>query len=102
LVPGFFSAASTLALRGMDLPPRTPSSAVMTSLLSQSAMRASDRFGREAAEDDRMHRADARAGEHRDGRLRDHRHVDGDAIAFLHARLASAFARRQVRACSSR
>ena len=39
LVPGSFSAASTLALSGIALPPRRPSSAVMTSLLPQSAMR---------------------------------------------------------------
>ena len=32
-------AASTLAFSGMRLPPRTPSSAVMTSLESQSLMR---------------------------------------------------------------
>ena len=32
-----------------------------------------------------MDRADARAGEHRVGRLGDHRHVDGDAVALLDA-----------------
>ena len=32
-----------------------------------------------------MDRADARAGEHRIGRFRDHRHVDGDAVALLDA-----------------
>ena len=35
----------------------------------------------EAAEHDRMDRADARAGEHRERRLGDHRHVDQHAIA---------------------
>src|SRR6185503_16955519 len=44
-----------------------------------------DRVRREAAEDDRMDRADARACEDGDRRLRDHRHVDGDAVAFLDA-----------------
>jgi hypothetical protein len=39
----------------------------------------------EAAEDDRVRRADAGAGEHRDGRLGDHRHVDRDAVAPGHA-----------------
>ena len=39
-------------------------------------------LGREAAEHDRMHRADARAGEHRDHRLRHHRHIEDDAIAL--------------------
>ena len=46
---------------------------------------AGEAVGREAAEDDRMNRADARAGEHRVGGLRDHRHVDGDAVALLDA-----------------
>ncbi len=32
-----------------------------------------------------MHRADAGAGEHRIGRFRDHRYVDGDAITLLDA-----------------
>ncbi len=46
---------------------------------------AGQRIRREAAEDDGMDGADARAGEHRIGRFRDHRHVDGDAVALLHA-----------------
>ena len=37
----------------------------------------------EAAEDDGVDRADARAREHRDHRLGDHRHVDDDAVASL-------------------
>ncbi len=37
---------------------------------------------REAAEHHRMDRADARAGQHREHRLRDHRHVDQHAIAL--------------------
>ena len=32
-----------------------------------------------------MDRADARAGEHRVGRFRNHRHIDGDAVALLDA-----------------
>ncbi len=44
-----------------------------------------NRIGREAAEDHGMNRADTGAGEDRDRRLRDHRHVDGDAVAFLDA-----------------
>ena len=35
-----------------------------------------DRLRAEPAEHDRMHRADARAGEHRDGRLGDHRQIN--------------------------
>ena len=38
-VPGRFSASSTLTLSGTFLPPRKPSSAVMTSFDVQSAMR---------------------------------------------------------------
>ena len=43
------------------------------------------RLGREAAEHHRVHRADARAAEHRDRGLGNHRQVDRDAIALLHA-----------------
>jgi hypothetical protein len=43
------------------------------------------RLGREAAEDDAVDGADPRAGEHRHRRLRDHRHVDGDAVALAGA-----------------
>ena len=44
-----------------------------------------ERVGREAAEDDGVRGPDARAGEHRDGRLRDHAHVDPDRGSLLHA-----------------
>ena len=43
------------------------------------------RLGGEAAEHHRVHRADAGAGEHRDRRLGNHRQVDRDPIAPLHA-----------------
>ena len=39
----------------------------------------------EPAEDDRMHRADPGAGQHRLQRLGDHRHVEDDAVALGHA-----------------
>jgi hypothetical protein len=42
-------------------------------------------FGGEAAEDDRMHRADAGAGQHREGQFGDHRHIDRDAVALFDA-----------------
>src|SRR4029079_15808722 len=45
------------------------------------------RFGREAAEDDGVNRADTRAGEHRDSGLRDERHVDRHAITAVNAEL---------------
>jgi hypothetical protein len=38
--------------------------------------------GGEAAEDDRVNRADARAGEHGHDRFDDERHIDRDAVAF--------------------
>ena len=44
-----------------------------------------ERVDREAAEDDRVGGADAGAGQHRDRRLRNHRQVDGDPVARLHA-----------------
>ena len=44
--------------------------------------------GAEAAEDYGMHGADAGAGEHGDGQLGDHGHIDGDAIAGLDAERA--------------
>ncbi len=80
-----FSASSTLAFSGTILPPRRPSSAVMTTLESQSWMRPAMRVGREAAEDHRMDRADPGAGQHGVGRLGDHRQVDGDPVALLDA-----------------
>jgi hypothetical protein len=43
---------------------------------------------REAAEHHRMHRADARARQHGDDRLRHHRHVDDDAVALADAEVA--------------
>jgi hypothetical protein len=49
---------------------------------------AGKRVRREAAEDDRMGRADARAGEHRDGQLGDHAHVDRDGRPLLHAEVS--------------
>ena len=43
------------------------------------------RLRAEAAEHDRVRRADARAGEHGHRQLGDHRHVDRDAVALLDA-----------------
>ena len=45
-------------------------------------------FGGEAAEYDRVDRADARAGQHGHRGLGDHRHVDDDPVAFLYAQAA--------------
>ena len=46
------------------------------------------RFGGEAAEDDGVRRADARARQHADHDLGHHAHVDRDAIALLDAEAA--------------
>jgi hypothetical protein len=46
---------------------------------------AREAVGRKAGEDDRMNRAQPRAGEHRVGGFRNHRKINGDAVAFLHA-----------------
>ena len=46
-----------------------------------------ERVGREAAEDDGVRRAQARAGEHRDRQLRDHAHVDRDLRPLADAEL---------------
>ena len=46
-----------------------------------------ERVGAEAAEDDRVRRAESRAGEHRDRQLRDHPHVDADRRALADAEL---------------
>ena len=59
------------------------------------------RLRREAAEHDRMRRADAGAGLHRDNAFDRHRHVDHDPVAFLDAALlerirAAAYALEQV------
>src|SRR5438552_2546774 len=42
-------------------------------------------FAAEAAEDDGMNNAEAGAGEHGDGKLGNHRHVNGDAVAGFEA-----------------
>ena len=49
---------------------------------------AGERIRREAAEHHGMDGADARAGEHGVSRLRNHRHVDGDAVALLDVAVA--------------
>src|SRR5438034_7378461 len=40
---------------------------------------------RESSEDDRVGSADSRTGQHRNGQLGRHAHVDGDAVAFFYA-----------------
>ena len=79
------SASSAICLSGDDA--AAPEAAVggdeQPGLLVVDAI--AQRLGAEAAEHDAVHRADARAGEHRDGQLGDERQVDGDAIALLDA-----------------
>ena len=57
----------------------------MTAFGDVSSMRTAEPIWGEAAEDHRMDRAEAGTGEHGDGRLGDHGHVDHDPIAFDHA-----------------
>src|ERR1700722_18186438 len=83
--PAFSRAASTLALRGTFRPPRRPSSAVMTISDLASVMRPAKAAGGEAAEHAGVARADARASQHRVGRLGNHGQVDRDTIALLDA-----------------
>ena len=47
-----------------------------------SSIRRREFFRREAAEHHRMHRADPRAGQHREHRFRHHRHIEDDAVAL--------------------
>ena len=49
---------------------------------------AGERIRREAAEHHGMDGADARAGQHGVGRFRNHRQIDGDAVAFLDVAVA--------------
>ncbi len=60
----------------------------MTTVHSASSMRSASASAREAAEDDGVGCADAGARQHGDRELRDHRHVDGDSVALLHAKPA--------------
>ena len=53
-----------------------------------SAMRLGERVRRKTAEDDGMDRAEPSAGEHRIGRLGDHRQVDRDPVALADAAVA--------------
>ena len=50
-----------------------------------SSIRAASSAAREPAEHHRVHRAEPGAGQHRDDRLRDHRHVDHDPVALADA-----------------
>ena len=77
--------SSTRCLYGTALPPRMPASAVTMHLRRGIVDARGEARRGEAAEHDRMDRADAHAGEHREHGLRHHRHVDQHAVAALHA-----------------
>ena len=79
------TASSAVCFSGTVVPRRHASSCVISDLAPHVLQPAGERVGGEAAEDDRVRRADAGAGEHRDRRLRDHAHVDADRRALLHA-----------------
>ncbi len=82
LVEPSFSAASTLCLSGTIAPRRYPPSAVMMQVAPRVVRAILDALRAEAAEDDGVNRAEPGAGQHGDGRLGDHRHVDEHAIAL--------------------
>ena len=70
---------------GSGLPRRSEKSAVTSTFASQSLIRSLTASAEKPAEDDRVGRADARAGQHRRDGLGDHRQVDRDAVVALHA-----------------
>ena len=86
---------------GMLRPARMPSSAVITSFALESTTRPATASGR-SRQNDRVHGADARAGQHGDRGFRHHRHVDRHTSPFFTPRPVSTLAKRQTSACSSR
>ena len=78
--------ASTAGLMSAALPLRRAWSTVISAFASENSIRSFTDVRREAAEDDVVRRADARAGEHRHGDLGDHRQVDPDDVARLDRR----------------
>ena len=77
--------SSTRSLTGAVLPLRAAPSTVISTFASRELHALAHRLRGEAAEDDVVRRADARAGEHRDDHLGDHRQVDPDHVALAHA-----------------
>jgi hypothetical protein len=75
-------------LVGTDADGSMPQEAAMMTLGLASSMRVASSLRGEAAEHDRVDGAEARAGEHGDGGLRHHRHVDHDAVALADAEIA--------------
>jgi hypothetical protein len=59
----------------------------MTTLAWASSMRVCSASAENPPKTTECGRAESGAGQHRDDRLGDHRHVDGDAIARRHAEL---------------
>ena len=74
--------SSTFSLIGAVLPLRRAPSTVISDLRLGELDALLDRLGAEAAEDDVVDRADARAGQHRHRDLGDHRQVDRDDVAL--------------------
>ena len=77
--------SSTRSLTGAVLPLRAAPSTVIEQLGLGELHPLAHGLGGEAAEDDVVRRADPRAREHRDDHLGDHRQVDADDVALLHA-----------------
>ncbi len=76
------SAWSTSGLYSTTRPGSSPQDAVTTHLGPGVVDADGELVGGEAAEHHRVHGADARAGQHRDHGLGDHRHVDDDPVAL--------------------
>ena len=87
-------ARSSNGLYSTTRPGSIPQEAVSTSL-GLGVLNSRRQFlGRKTAEHHRMDRPDTRAGQHRDQRLRDHGHVDDDAIAAADAKILQNGAQR--------
>ena len=82
------SASSTLALSGTTVPRRHAPSRGDHHFGFGVVDALAQRLGGKSAEDDAVRRADLGAGEHGDGQLRHHAHVDRDAVALGHAQRA--------------
>ena len=81
------TASSTAGFSAICDPRRFWPSAVMTSLARRVVDPAAQRLGREPGEHHGVRGAEPRARQHRDHGLGDHRQVDRDAVAGLHAEL---------------
>ena len=95
-------ASSSSGLYAITLPPRDTRVGTDDDLRLRILDARRQRSARKAAEHDAVDRADARAGQHREHGLRDHRHVDQHAVALADPEAMQAAAMRWTSTCSSR